>query len=127
MKYVVYDNEKKYQIIQTFGFEPKEYVCIAPDNAGPSDGQFITIENGVARIDEALKLKTNSLKSDNRNWDVLREKRDFLLWKSDWSMLSDVPLDDAQKIQWKVYRQALRDLPQNTQSPGQPQWPEIPK
>jgi len=39
----------------------------------------------------------------------LREKRNKLLAESDWTQMSDVVLAD--KEDWKMYRQALRDLP----------------
>ena len=40
-----------------------------------------------------------------------RESRNDLLFSSDWTQLSDAPLTDAKKTEWKTYRQALRDLP----------------
>ena len=43
--------------------------------------------------------------------DELRDKRNALLADSDFSQLADAPLTDAQKSEWAVYRQALRDLP----------------
>lgn len=44
---------------------------------------------------------------------ALRAERDKLLRESDWTqMVSDIPLTEAQKEAWRVYRQALRDLPQ---------------
>ena len=39
----------------------------------------------------------------------VRKKRDELLSESDWTALNDVKLEDD--AAWKVYRQALRDLP----------------
>lgn len=32
---------------------------------------------------------------------------------SDWTQLPDAPLDEAWKEEWRIYRQALRDLPEN--------------
>jgi hypothetical protein len=43
----------------------------------------------------------------------LRSERDKLLRDSDWTqMVSDIPLTEAKKEAWRVYRQALRDLPE---------------
>ena len=42
---------------------------------------------------------------------LLRIKRDSLLSQSDWTQGSDSPLSDSKKAEWKIYRQALRDLP----------------
>ena len=40
----------------------------------------------------------------------IRVKRDELLLESDWTQFNDSPLSDAKKEEWKVYRQALRDM-----------------
>lgn len=39
-----------------------------------------------------------------------RQKRNKLLERSDWTQLSDVALTDPEKDQWRVYRQALRNM-----------------
>lgn len=44
-------------------------------------------------------------------WQEIRDKRNYLLSASDWSQISDAPLTNAQSEDYKVYRQALRDLP----------------
>ena len=61
-------------------------------------------------------------RSPDVQWQELRDVRDGLLMKSDWTQLSDVTLDN--KAAWATYRQALRDLPANTADPGNPIWPE---
>jgi hypothetical protein len=47
-------------------------------------------------------------------WAAMRNKRDEALSKSDWSQLPDAPLSEEAKLQWKEYRQSLRDLPENS-------------
>lgn len=47
---------------------------------------------------------------------LIRERRAFLLMNSDWTQMPDSPLTDAKKTQWAVYRQALRDLPDDQSS-----------
>lgn len=42
----------------------------------------------------------------------LRAKRNSLLKETDWTQMPDSPLTDLQREKYKVYRQALRDLPQ---------------
>lgn len=44
---------------------------------------------------------------------LVREERTKRLLESDWTQLPDSPLTPAQKSLWAVYRQALRDLPEN--------------
>lgn len=42
---------------------------------------------------------------------ILRETRNILLKRSDWTGLSDSALTNEQAAKWKLYRQKLRDLP----------------
>ena len=60
---------------------------------------------------------------DARAWDALRAERDRLLAASDWTQVADAPVDAAA---WAVYRQALRDIPQDFASPDAVVWPEQP-
>lgn len=52
--------------------------------------------------------------------DALRVRRDDLLFACDWTQLPDAPLTDAQKAEWRVYRQALRDVPETGIWPNSP-------
>jgi len=57
----------------------------------------------------------------NSQWSSIREQRDEKLQETDWRASSDLTLSDA----WKTYRQALRDIP--TQSdPFNITWPTKP-
>ena len=44
----------------------------------------------------------------------LRRLRNILLKVSDWTQFADSPLTAEQKAEWATYRQALRDLPANS-------------
>jgi hypothetical protein len=55
--------------------------------------------------------------------DELRSTRHRLLAASDWTQVPDAPVDQAA---WAEYRQALRDLPANTDDPRNVVWPEQP-
>ena len=50
----------------------------------------------------------------------VRETRNRLLYESDWTDQHDIE-------EWVAYRQALRDLPANTEDPTNPTWPEPPQ
>ena len=50
------------------------------------------------------------------NWGTIKKKRDYLLLMTDYTQLSDNTLTDAKKAEWRIYRQALRDLPQTYSS-----------
>jgi len=54
----------------------------------------------------------------------VRAERDRLLAATDWTQLPDVP--EAVRQAWSVYRQALRDVPQQTSFPDAVAWPEKP-
>ena len=77
--------------------------------------QIVPDKNGLpSNIDQALP-----------NSNVIRRTRSTLLSQCDWTMVSDAPLTDELKTEWKTYRQALRDI---TKQPNFPQvvWPTIP-
>jgi len=50
--------------------------------------------------------------------DMFRLERDNLLTNSDRYMVIDYPITEDKKQEWKVYRQLLRDLPENTDLDG---------
>ena len=57
----------------------------------------------------------------------LRTKRNTLLAKTDKYALPDWPHETlAKQTEWIEYRQALRDLPGNTEDPANPVWPVRP-
>jgi len=49
-------------------------------------------------------------------WASIREKRNALLQKSDWTQAADSPLSNSKKAEWATYRGTLRDLPATLQS-----------
>lgn len=43
---------------------------------------------------------------------AVRKTRNKLLQESDWTQtVSDIPISEEKKEEWRIYRQALRDLP----------------
>jgi hypothetical protein len=54
----------------------------------------------------------------------IRSQRNNLLDESDWTQVEDAPVD---KVAWATYRQALRDVPQQTDFPTEVVWPEKPQ
>lgn len=57
---------------------------------------------------------------------IAKNNRDVLLYESDWTVMPDSPLSEAKLTEWKAYRQALRDIPQQPGFPDNIQWPEVP-
>ena len=55
---------------------------------------------------------------------TLREERNLRLAACDYPPLTERP--EAEQPAWRAYRQALRDLPENTTDPFNPIWPQKP-
>jgi hypothetical protein len=60
-------------------------------------------------------------------WKELRKERNKRLTECDWVAMKAFTTDTPVPDEWKVYMQALRDLPANTTDPENPVWPEPPK
>ena len=61
-------------------------------------------------------------------WRRLRDERTALLAASDWTQMPDAPLSDEQRVAWRAYRSALRDLPERVLDPlGEVAWPTSPE
>jgi len=76
------------------------------------DGQVVPLDPDVV---EALEIE--------EAWGRLRQRRSAMLFASDWTQVPDAPVNQSA---WATYRQALRDLPQNTPDPRNVVWPEPP-
>lgn len=82
-----------------------------------TNGEDYQFELDQSAIDQSIK----------EQWVYLREQRDLQLKNTDWRvMVSDRPLSDEERAKWIAYRQALRDLPMNTQDPANIVWPTPP-
>lgn len=90
-------------------------VIVADENYMPSEGHIkilisetVTASTGNvwngASFQKSQKQKDEEIKQ-------VRIERNRLLKESDWTQFPDSPLPEAKKQEWKVYRQALRDLP----------------
>jgi len=63
--------------------------------------------------EEELDRKISELKAAEP-MKLLREERNKLISETDWTQLKDIDLDIIRERNWKNYRQALRDLPANS-------------
>lgn len=76
------------------------------------DGVPETIDRPGLTVEEALE--------------ALRTERNRLLAACDFTQMPDAPVTDAQREAWRVYRQALRDLPETNSDPASCEWPIAP-
>jgi hypothetical protein len=63
---------------------------------------------------------------DAQPWKELRQERNKRLTECDWVTLKAYSTDTPIPEEWKVYMQALRDLPSTTEDPANPVWPAQP-
>ena len=97
---------------------------VTPTAAPEYDNKTHRARKGVELID-GIWTQTWSLQElpEQQASDNIRYERDRRLVKSDWSQLSDAPVDAAA---WATYRQALRDLPFQDGFPFNITWPTQP-
>jgi hypothetical protein len=95
---------------EVFGYDPDQLDLIA-----------------VAEQDDGMEDVTGSWPPPKEDFqeteESARRKRNRLLSSSDWTQLTDAPVD---KAAWASYRQALRDVPQQTGFPQDVDWPVKP-
>tara|TARA_R110000868_G_scaffold300126_1_gene560491 strand:- start:29350 stop:29796 length:447 start_codon:yes stop_codon:yes gene_type:complete len=84
-----------------------------------------TIKGGGVERSYAVVNKTEQEIADDaaNKINEIRLQRNQKLSESDWTQLTDSPVD---KTAWATYRQALRDLPANIVDPFNPIWPTSP-
>ena len=78
-------------------------------------------------IDEPSQADVDGWRDDAieaYKWVDVRAQRDKLLVSSDYVMMEDFPMED--KSDWEVYRQALRDIPQDFDDADDVVYPEEP-
>tara|TARA_B100001093_G_scaffold378524_1_gene363808 strand:- start:11 stop:445 length:435 start_codon:yes stop_codon:yes gene_type:complete len=83
----------------------------------------VYLESGKAYNCKVVEVTTTEERTAliNKQWSSIREERDEKLKETDWRASSDLTMSDT----WKTYRQALRDIP--TQSdPYSITWPTEP-
>ena len=75
------------------------------------------------RSEDKFEERFNILDGTGIVWGRIREQRNKLLSESDWTQIPDCTVN---KQSWLDYRNALRNLPQNFNSPFDVVWPSKP-
>ena len=90
-------------------------------------GDLASLQKQFEAIREEIDKKFDKtiLDLEETSWNIIRKKRDYLLWTTDWSMTPGCTVDQAS---WAAYRQALRDICQTYASSGYGSvvWPKAP-
>jgi hypothetical protein len=95
-------------------------MCFQEVKSFPVNKSNKTVSFDKSAFDENKKIK---------DFVILRADRDKRLLDSDIDVLPDkwAAMNDDTKTAWTNYRQALRDLPENTADPTNITWPEEPE
>ena len=88
-------------------------------------GEVTTVELTAEEIAEREAYARDVLPLEQMA--ALRRQRDRLLSDCDWVITMHKELGTNIPAAWKNYRQALRDLPANTEDPANPVWPTKPE
>jgi len=97
---------------------PTRYQTAFRDGVQEIDGQWFT-KYSVADMDDDAKIAKDAEQAKS-----VRTQRDEKLKTTDWTQVSDAPVD---KTVWATYRQALRNLTKENGFPWDMNWPEEPK
>jgi len=103
-------------------------VSLANQGSGVEIAYWNTVKLGaeptIAQLDS---LVTDAEIESCQRWKIIRNERDKLLKESDYMILADAPVDETQKQEWTTYRQVLRDIPQDYDSPDEVVYPDKPE
>ena len=103
-----------------------------------ADADFASENNLIAAAENAeiggsydgssftRKVAVDNRTSEQKTEDA-RDERDGALKACDWTVMPDSPLSDGKKTEWQTYRQALRDIPAQSDFPNNITWPTIPE
>lgn len=98
--------------------QPGEKVEV--DGAELIDGEWFLAYKVVPQTPEEYAAATEQRAS------TVRKDRAFLLAACDWTQLLDSPLSSGDQAVWATYRQALRDIPDQSGFPYEVEWPAKP-
>lgn len=124
MFYLFYNSQGRITEYQQDGLvDDRSYIAVddLPDDVFSKavvNGQIVN----YVKTSEEIAAELEDKKS------LMRDKRRRKLILSDWTQISDSPLNDSKKAEWATYRQALRDLTKHANWPNleESDWPELP-
>ena len=116
------ENLQVYYYYYTSGGIPNDVNdhCIripVPENVDYTASKVVKADDGT------ITLVPNQEIITERQWAAIRDQRNQMLAKCDWTQLADSHLSAERQAAWADYRQALRDLPDEVTDPTQVEWP----
>jgi hypothetical protein len=116
-----FDQITDLRVLKMHGWLP--YSKITEDKQIVTGSNIVILEDAVQETvftrDETFEEK------EEKAWKIIREERDRLLKETDIHTLGDrwAVLEDSERDQLTIYRQALRELPQTYQRSSDVIWP----
>lgn len=111
------ENITEHENGETTWFEADEYTLESPFNVTLENRVYANYESWLFRAKQADYEKTS---------ESARNRRDKSLLKTDWTQVKDVSLSEFDIAAYAEYRQALRDIPQQSGFPYTIVWPKMP-
>lgn len=135
--WVYYDRDAM-KVLTAYDCNFIDHANAYPQNSGVENIGHIQIPLGEGiefvdiRTDDQGNIET--FKNTNKeqyywsltDWQDIRDKRNKLLLSCDWTHCGDSVLSDEKKMEWKVYRQSLRDITSTYETPSDVVWPTPP-
>ena len=124
MKTVTIYNKSTGEILRSFSGSEELIKLNVKDNEGYVEGGYTkgneSVVDGVITLISDEEIESRALAVA---WQSFKTSRNLMLQSCDWTQVPDAPAD---KDAWASYRQALRDLPDNTLDVRNVIWPTPP-
>lgn len=124
MKTVTIYNKSTGEILRSFSGSEELIKLNVKDNEGYVEGGYTKgnerVVDGVITLISDEEIESRALEAA---WQAFKTGRNLMLQDCDWTQLPDAPVN---KDAWASYRQALRDLPDNTLDVRNVIWPTPP-
>ena len=100
------------ETLKQYGWFPYRFVPAQFQTDEILDSSYFSVEeNEVVEYQTKRKITNDDMWEQTQNaWGNIRSRRNIELVESDWTQLSDTPFTTEEKEEWRLYRQALRDI-----------------
>ena len=116
---------KNTELLEADGYLP--VIVIEEPTAEKPIVKYREVNKRIEQYAEAAPVPSVPEPTEEQQEMQIRAQRNSLLTLCDWTQLPDAPLTAEQKQEWAEYRQALRDVPEQTGFPDAVIWPSTPE
>lgn len=117
--------DKNTELLEADGYLP--VVVIEEPTTEKPVVKYREVNGQIEQYAEAAPVPSVPEPTEEQQEMQVRAQRNSLLDLCDWTQLPDAPLTEEQKQEWAEYRQALRDVPEQTGFPENVVWPSTPE